>query len=111
MLSNDTDAIIITDQYGQRVDEVHWKSTDDPRPNGASIARLDGGWCESGPQFGRGDRGAPGAATDCTQRSHLGMVINEVQIDPAALSDTVAEWIELYNAGTVQLSGSNITLG
>ncbi|MBK5332632.1 MAG: lamin tail domain-containing protein [Ilumatobacteraceae bacterium] len=100
VLSNDNDGIILTDQYGQRVDEVRWQATDSPRPNGASIALLDGKWCESGPQFGRGDRGTPGAANDCTQRPHLDVVINEVHIDPAALSDTVAEWFELYNAGT-----------
>jgi Lamin Tail Domain len=107
VLSNDTDAIIVTDQYGQKVDEVHWQANVEPRPNGASTSLLNGGWCESGPQFGRGDRGTPGAANDCTQRPHLGVVINEVHIDPAALSDTVAEWIELYNAGTetVDLNG------
>ncbi len=107
VLSNGNDAIIVSDQYGQRVDEMHWTSTDDPRPNGASIALLDGRWCESGPQFGEGDRGTPGAANDCTQRPHPDVVINEVHIDPAALSDTVAEWFELYNAGTevVDLNG------
>ncbi len=107
VLSNDTDAIVLTDQYGQLVDQVHWQANVEPRPNGASVSLLDGTWCESGPQFGNGDRGTPGAPNDCTQRPHLGVVINEVHIDPKALSDTVAEWFELYNAGTetVDLNG------
>ena len=106
MLSNDTDAIILTDQYGQLVDQVHWQANVEPRPNGVDIAARR--WLvREGPQFGRGDRGTPGAASDCTQRPHLGVVINEVHIDAAALSDTVAEWFELYNAGTetVDLNG------
>ena len=62
------------------------------------MALLDGGWCESGPQFGSGDRGTPGTANDCTPLPHVAVVINEVHIDPNAVSDTAGEWIELYNA-------------
>ncbi len=107
VLSNDTDGIVLTDQYGQRVDEARWQAAVEPRPNGASIALVDGTWCESAPQFGRGDRGTPAAANDCSPRPHRGVVINEVHLDPKALSDTVAEWIELYNAGneTLDLNG------
>jgi len=107
VLSNDTDAIILSDQYGQKVDEVHWQAHVEPRPNGASIALVDGQWCVSGPQFGRGDRGTPGAANDCTQHPHLGVVIDEVDMDTKFVSDTAGEWFELYNGGTetVDLNG------
>lgn len=103
VLTNDADAIVLHDQYGQLVDQTAWQLTDSPRPNGASIARLGTSWCESGPQFGRGDRGTPGAANDCTPRPHANVVINEIHVDPAALSDTVGEWVELLNAGSTSV--------
>jgi hypothetical protein len=99
VLGNGADSIALHDAHGVPVDEVGWDAGASwIRPNGASMARLGGGWCESGPQFGAGDRGTPGAANDCTQLAHVDVVINEVHIDPNAVSDTAGEWLELYNA-------------
>jgi hypothetical protein len=99
VLGNGADSIALHDAHGRPVDEVGW---DDGatwiRPNGASMALLDQGWCESGPQFGAGDRGTPGTVNDCTELPHLAVVVNEVHTDPNAVSDTAGEWIELYNA-------------
>ena len=99
VLGNGADSIALLDAHGLAVDEVSWdRGATWIRPNGASMALVDGGWCESGPQFGAGDRGTPGAANDCTPLPHRDVVINEVHIDPNAVSDTAGEWFELYNA-------------
>ncbi len=99
VLGNGADSIALLDAHGLAVDEVSWdRGATWIRPNGASMALVDGGWCESGPQFGAGDRGTPGAANDCTPLPHRNVVINEVHSDPNAVSDTAGEWLELYNA-------------
>jgi hypothetical protein len=99
VLGNGADSIALLDAHGLTVDEVSWdRGATWIRPNGASMALVDGRWCESGPQFGSGDRGTPGAANDCTPLPHRDVVINEVHTDPNAVSDTAGEWLELYNA-------------
>ena len=99
VLGNGSDSITLRDAHGVTVDEVSWDSGATwMRPNGASMALVDGSWCESGPQFGDGDRGTPGAANDCTPLPHREVVINEIHTDPNAVSDTAGEWLELYNA-------------
>lgn len=111
VLSNDADRIVLRDRYDQTVDDVRWAKDDGmPRPNGASLARTADGWCVSGPQFGAGDLGTPGNPNDCTPLPHLDVVISEVQADPAAVSDTVGEWIEITNntAQPVDLQGWRI---
>jgi hypothetical protein len=101
VLSNNTDRIILRDRYDQLVDEVRWAKGDGwPRPNGASVARVDAGWCVSGPQFGFGDLGTPGVANDCTPLPHVDVVISEIHADPDAVSDTTGEWFELTNRST-----------
>jgi hypothetical protein len=120
VLVNDTDRIALDDQHGQRVDELGW---DDggrwPRPNGASMARLaahlptsePSSWCVSGPQFGAGDLGTPGSANSCVPiTDHAPVVITEIHRDPAAVTDSVGEWIELYNAGDDPIDVSGWTL-
>ena len=99
VLGNGADSVALLDAHGISVDEVSWDNGSTwVRPNGASMARVDSGWCESGPQFGNGDRGTPGAANDCAPLPHRDVVINEVHKDPNAVSDTAGEWLELYNA-------------
>ena len=108
VLGNGADSIALIDAHGIQVDEVSWDSGAEwIRPNGASMARVDGSWCESGPQFGGGDRGTPGTANDCTPLPHHNVVINEVHTDPHAVSDTAGEWLELYNAtdSTIDING------
>lgn len=108
VLSNDTDRIILQDRYDQLVDDVRWARGDGfPRPNGASVARTADGWCISGPQFGIGDLGTPGTANDCTPLPHAAVAITELHLDPAAVSDTTGEWIEITNlsAAPVDLNG------
>ena len=99
VLSNVDDEIRLLDPYGQFVDEVEWNAESLLRPNGSSIALTADGWCVSGPQFGDGDLGTPGAPNDCTPIEHVNVVISEVHHDPGAVSDTVGEWFELTNAG------------
>jgi hypothetical protein len=120
VLVNATDMVAIDDQHGQRVDELAWNDGGLwPQPNGASTARVAGhvpsadpaSWCVSGPQFGAGDLGTPGAPNSCvpiTERAPV--VINEVHRDPAAVTDSVGEWIELYNAGDSPIDVSGWTL-
>ncbi|MEO6571997.1 MAG: lamin tail domain-containing protein, partial [Ilumatobacteraceae bacterium] len=99
VLGNRADEIVLADPHGRTVDAVRWDSGSEwIRPNGASMALLDGAWCVSGPQFGSGDLGTPDAPNDCTELAHDDVVISEVHIDPAAVSDTIGEWIELTNA-------------
>ncbi|HZI45654.1 MAG TPA: lamin tail domain-containing protein [Ilumatobacter sp.] len=108
VLSNNDDRIAVRDQYDQLVDEVVWAKADgSPRPNGASMARTADGWCISGPQFGLGDLGTPAAPNDCTPLPHPDVVVSEIHLDPAAVSDTTGEWIEITNNSTqtVDLAG------
>ena len=99
VLGNGADSIALLDAHGIPVDDVSWDSGATwIRPNGASMALGDGGWCESGPQFGNGDRGTPGAPNDCTPLPHRDVVINEIHTDPNAVSDTAGEWLEVFNA-------------
>lgn len=95
-LTNDADTLSVSDQYGQPVDTVRWDRAW-LRPNGASVANVPDGWCVSGPQYGLGDLGTPGAPNDCTPLEHRDVVISELHVDPRGASDTVGEWIELTN--------------
>ncbi len=111
VLANNADSLELFSQHGQLVDSVAWDDGEVwMRPNGASMAVVDGSWCESGPQYGRGDRGTPGTANDCTPLAHAPIVISEVHIDSAAVSDTVGEWIELTNTGTELIDVKGWTL-
>ena len=76
-----------------------------------SIGNEPSGWCESATRFGRGDRGTPGAPTICLVTSTPDrIVITEVHRDPAAVADSLGEWIEVYNADDhpVNLNGWTI---
>lgn len=116
-LSNTADELVLSDPHGRPVDRIRWDDGDLwLRPNGASmalaLATLDrslpgplavgnepGGWCESAPTFGAGDRGTPGAPTIClTETDPDRIVITEVHRNPAAVADSLGEWIEVYNA-------------
>ena len=120
VLINAGDEIVLSDQYGQLIDEVAW-SNDNlmPRPNGGSMARTEAAmasfasnldvsqWCVTATQFGAGDRGTPGAANDCAQAPHHAVVINEIHRDPKATADAKGEWVELHNSGPdpIDISG------
>src|SRR4029079_8322436 len=53
------------------------------------------------------DLGTPGAANDCSPLPHPNVVISEIHLGPAAVSDTTGEWIEITNNSpqTVDLAG------
>lgn len=74
VLYNAADELVLIDSNHVEVDRVEW---DDgatfPDPVGASMSLIEpaldnsfgANWCVSGPQYGNGERGTPGAANDC----------------------------------------------
>ena len=85
-----------------------------PDPTGASMALIDpaldnnvgANWCTSSTPYGDGDLGTPGAANDCVVEVPE-LVINEIIQNPAAVSDTNGEWLELFNptADAIDIDG------
>ena len=83
-------------------------------------ADVASNWCTSTSSYGDGDLGTPGAANDvCIQSTPLislsagDLVISEVMVDPAAVSDFRGEWFEIYNntSDTVDLDGLTVSCG
>jgi hypothetical protein len=109
-LGNGADEIVLTDSHGRVVDRVAW---DDGakwiRPNGASMARISpesgagepSSWCESDAFLASGDRATPGSPTQCLVLPGAGrVVISEIHRDPAAVPDSLGEWVEFHNPGS-----------
>ena len=104
------------------LDEVSWSLQGQLTPlEGVSMA-LDmdawnsddndefGQWCASAVGFGAGDLGTPGEPNGyCTGTgtgpvgSIDGLVITEMMVDPAAVSDAKGEWFELHNPSNAPL--------
>jgi hypothetical protein len=62
-------------------------------------------WCTSAKRFGKGDLGSPGAANvGCLKTSAAlqagDLVITEIMANPAAVSDQLGEWFEIYNTSS-----------
>jgi hypothetical protein len=69
-----------------------------------------GQWCASNAAFGAGDYGSPGepngycAGTGTGPVGAIdGLVITEIMVDPAAVSDAKGEWFELHNPSNAPL--------
>ena len=86
----------------------------------ASANDSAGNWCAGSSTYGNGDVGTPGSSNDScplsTPLSSLStgdLVISEVMVDPAAVSDFRGEWFEIYNntADTVELNGLTVDCG
>ena len=122
-----TDSLSIT--FGSTTfDSVSWTS-DFPFSPGSSmtLGTLDasandsaGNWCAGSSTYGDGDVGTPGDANDScplsTSLSSLStgdLIISEVMVDPAAVSDFRGEWFEIYNntSDTVELNGLTVNCG
>lgn len=104
-------------------------STHDTNTGGTSLtlnsldpsdADIAGNWCTSTSSYGDGDLGTPGSANDvCINSTPLSslntgdLIISEVMVDPAAVSDFRGEWFEIYNntADTVELNGLEVNCG
>ena len=78
------------------------------------------GLCAGSSTYGDGDVGTPGSANDecplSTSLSSLStgdLIISEVMVDPAAVSDFRGEWFEIYNntSDTVELNGHTVNCG
>lgn len=123
VLINTVDELVLSDPYGREVDRLEWNTTNlMPRPNGATIARMESAmrsfapnsdvsnWCVPTGQFGSGDRGTPGALNDCTDSRARAIVINEIHRDPDAVPDAQGEWLELHNASDLDVDISGWTL-
>jgi hypothetical protein len=119
-LSNIADELVLADPHGRVVARVEW---DDGaswiRPNGASMSLAEpgapsgaaGSWCESGGLLPSGDRATPGAATICAAPPGPGrVVITEIHRDPAAVPDSLGEWVELHNPTGVPVDLAGWTL-
>ena len=109
-------------------DSVSWTS-DFPFSSGNSMTLgilnatandSSGNWCAGSSTYGNGDVGTPGGANDsCPLATPLGslntgdLIISEVMVDPAAVSDFRGEWFEIYNntADTVELNGLTVDCG
>lgn len=62
-------------------------------------------WCTSAKRFGKGDLGSPGSANiGCLKTSAAlqagDLVVTEIMANPAAVSDQLGEWFEIYNTST-----------
>ncbi len=108
-LENTEDEIILTDLFGNLVDEVWYDENDGWYPTyGASIYLNDLGADNNDPtnwemstvawEGSTGDFGSPGEANQAGY-TIPDIVITEILYDPYASSDTYGEWFEVYNAG------------
>ncbi len=115
-LGNGSDEVVLLDGGGIEVDRVNYDNgATFPDPNGASMSlqspaldnNVGANWCTASTPFGDGDLGTPGAANDCPPPA---LVINEIIQNPAAVSDTNGEWIEIHNptSGAVDIDGWTI---
>jgi len=117
-LSNSADELVLVDTGPNEIDRVEWDNgVTFPDPDGASMAligpaldnNVGANWCTSSTVFGSGDLGTPGAANDCVGAAPE-IVINEIIQNPAAVSDTNGEWLELFNPTVDAIDINGFTL-
>ncbi len=73
---------------------------------------LGANWCSTIERYGDGDFGTPGLTGACAAvPAPLPLKISEVMKNPAAVSDTVGEWFEVFNptADPVDLRGWSVS--
>ena len=120
-LYNDVDQLELVDVTGRVVDRVAWTHGIDGWDvrNGAAMALQDltadndtaASWCVSGPQYGAGDQGTPGAAASCAnEASSSVLVVSEIMVNPRSVADSKGEWFELHNPGNAEIDINGWTL-
>jgi hypothetical protein len=109
-LANTTDSIILASD-GNIIDQVFYDSVSWPLVSGASMSLKPtkqsavandnlSNWCTAQSVYGDGDFGTPGSANDeCPLPEVMAgdLIVSEVMVNPAMVSDTVGEWFEVYN--------------
>jgi endonuclease G len=56
------------------------------------------------------DAASPGASLDLSTAAVSPLVINEIMPNPAGVDDTLGEWFEVYNSGTVPIDMQNYVI-
>ena len=99
---------------GTTIDTVSFSSASYPSSSGRSLTlgSIDADdndqstyWCSATSSYGAGDLGTPGSSNDTCTGLPVGLsslsagdlIISEVMVDPAQVSDHRGEWFEVYN--------------
>lgn len=111
-------------------DSVSWTSTGDFHPTLGYSLQLDSmrqnaakngdasRWCVGMTEYGTGGFGTPGTANESCGITTLSisdivagdLVVNEVMINPITVSDSYAEWFEIYNSSGVDININGLVL-
>lgn len=106
-LFNTSGVVEIVTPNGTSIDRVEYSSARDfPLEKGRSIElgatntdnALGANWCVTIDRYNDVDFGTPGIAGNCDEPAPaVPLMISEIMRNPAAVSDTVGEWFEIYN--------------